>query len=226
MNCDSAGDVLDRAVEVRLADEDRGDVVPDDLRRRWREAVDDRASISIDRAPAARTSWRASPALCGCRLSDTRNFVFFVWVCASQPRGGDGARALVDARVADRQAGQLGDRRLVLEHHLQPALGDLGLVGRVGREELRTATGSSRSARARSGRTSRRRGTRSRPRRRRSWRPGRGGGRRPPARACRAAMSRGRSRRTPSGTSAKRSSIDSTPMAASISARSVSVADV
>ena len=51
--------------------------------------------------------------------------------------GGDGARALVDRGVGDRQAGQLGDRRLVLEHHLQPALADLGLVGRVRRQELR-----------------------------------------------------------------------------------------
>ena len=58
-----------------------------------------------------------------------------------QPRqvagGGQGARALVDRGVGDRQPGELGDRGLVLEHHLEPALGDLGLVGRVGRQELR-----------------------------------------------------------------------------------------
>ena len=51
--------------------------------------------------------------------------------------GGERARALVDARVGDRQPGELGDHRLVLEHHLQPALGDLGLVRRVRRQELR-----------------------------------------------------------------------------------------
>ena len=52
-------------------------------------------------------------------------------------RRGDRRGALVDRGVGDRQAGQLGDRGLVLEHHLQPALGDLRLVGRVGRQELR-----------------------------------------------------------------------------------------
>ena len=44
---------------------------------------------------------------------------------------------LVGRRVRHRQARELGDRRLVLEHHLQPALGDLRLVGRVRRQELR-----------------------------------------------------------------------------------------
>ena len=51
-------------------------------------------------------------------------------------RRGDGARPLVDARVGDRQRGQLADRRLVLEHHLQAALGDLRLVRRVRRQVL------------------------------------------------------------------------------------------
>ena len=50
-----------------------------------------------------------------------------------------GARALVDGGVRDGQPGELRDRRLVLEHHLQPALRDLGLIRRVGREELGAA---------------------------------------------------------------------------------------
>ena len=45
-------------------------------------------------------------------------------------------RALVQRGVGDRQPAQLGDRGLELEHHLQAALGDLGLVGRVGGQEL------------------------------------------------------------------------------------------
>ncbi len=44
--------------------------------------------------------------------------------------------ALVERGVRDRQPGQLADGGLVLEHHLQAALRDLGLVGRVRREEL------------------------------------------------------------------------------------------
>ncbi len=49
---------------------------------------------------------------------------------------GDRGGPLVEAGVGDRQAGQLRHRGLELEHHLQAALGDLRLVGRVGREEL------------------------------------------------------------------------------------------
>src|SRR5438552_3252761 len=43
---------------------------------------------------------------------------------------------LVGGRVGNRQCGQLADCCLVLEHRLQPALGDLGLIGRVGRQKL------------------------------------------------------------------------------------------
>ncbi len=50
--------------------------------------------------------------------------------------GGDRRGALVEAGARQRQSGQLGHRRLELEHRLQAALGDLGLVGRVGRQEL------------------------------------------------------------------------------------------
>ena len=44
---------------------------------------------------------------------------------------------LVHRGVGHRQAGELADGRLVLEHHLQPPLRDLRLVGGVGSEELR-----------------------------------------------------------------------------------------
>ncbi len=50
---------------------------------------------------------------------------------------GDRRRPLVQRRVGDRQRAELGDRRLELEHHLEPALRDLGLVRRVGGQELR-----------------------------------------------------------------------------------------
>ena len=48
----------------------------------------------------------------------------------------DRRRRLVQRRVRHRQAGQLADRGLVLEHHLQRPLGDLRLVRRVRRQEL------------------------------------------------------------------------------------------
>ena len=50
-----------------------------------------------------------------------------------------GARALVHGGVRDGQPGELRDGGLVLEHHLQPALRDLGLIRRVRREELGAA---------------------------------------------------------------------------------------
>ena len=60
-------------------------------------------------------------------------------------RGGHGARALVDRGVRHRQARELRDRRLELEHHLEAALGDLGLVGRVRGQELRARISASTS---------------------------------------------------------------------------------
>ncbi len=50
--------------------------------------------------------------------------------------GGHRGRPLVQRGVGDRERGELRDRGLKLEHHLQAALGDLGLVRRVRREEL------------------------------------------------------------------------------------------
>ncbi len=52
------------------------------------------------------------------------------------PRRGHGGGTLVGGGVGDGQGGELGDGGLVLEHHLQPPLGDLWLVGGVGGEEL------------------------------------------------------------------------------------------
>ena len=44
-----------------------------------------------------------------------------------------GSRRFVEQRgIGDRHAGELADHRLVVDQRLQPALGDLGLIGRVG----------------------------------------------------------------------------------------------
>ena len=52
---------------------------------------------------------------------------------------GHGGRALVHGGVAHLHAGELADEGLVLEERLQGPLGDLGLVRRVGGEELARA---------------------------------------------------------------------------------------
>ncbi len=44
----------------------------------------------------------------------------------------DGRRLVEQRSRRDRQPGEFGDQRLEIEQHLQPALADLGLVGRVG----------------------------------------------------------------------------------------------
>ena len=51
-------------------------------------------------------------------------------------RRSDRGGPLIDRGVGHGQGRELADRRLVLEHDLQPALGYLGLIGRVGGEEL------------------------------------------------------------------------------------------
>ena len=75
--------------------------------------------------------------------------------------GGDG-RAVVAGGVRDVHPGQLADRGLVLEDRLQDALAHLGLVRRVGRQELAALRAPRRRPPARSGRRCPRRGTRAR----------------------------------------------------------------
>jgi len=49
---------------------------------------------------------------------------------------GDGRTALVEGGVGDVQAGELADEGLELEDDLERPLADLGLVGRIGADEL------------------------------------------------------------------------------------------
>ena len=51
----------------------------------------------------------------------------------------EGGRAVVERGVGHLEAGELTDHRLVLEQHLEHALGELGLVRRVRGVELRTS---------------------------------------------------------------------------------------
>ena len=133
-------EVLHRAEEVRLLHEDRGRVVVHRGGERLhvggavvverhlhdlhavsgRVGRERRARVRVE--PAAR---HQLPAL-GLELGQVA-------------RRGHRARPLVHRRVRHRQAGELRDRGLELEHHLEPALRDLGLVGRVRREELGAA---------------------------------------------------------------------------------------
>ena len=84
--------------------------------------------------PAAKVSSIARQFGCTPRLTRTR------WSLGrgdGQVDGLDaGGGAVVERCVGDLEAGEAGDDRLVLEQRLQHALGDLGLVRRVGGDEL------------------------------------------------------------------------------------------
>ena len=133
--------------------------------------------------------------------------------------------AVVAGRVRHVHPGQLADRRLVLEDRLQDALAHLGLVRRVGGQELAALQDRVDDRRACGGRRCRRRGTRARRRcARSSPRAPRGAGS-APASVSAGGTSSSRSKRTSSGICSNRSSIDETPIAASISSRSRSVSE-
>ena len=128
----SARQVLDRAEEVRLLDDHRADVVGQ---------LGEIGGAVVAEAPRRPPSPRRARACAGLArvgmdAAGDHEPPPVVRVLGDVAGGGDRARALVHGRVRDGQAGQLGDRRLVLEHRLQPALRYLGLVGRVRGEEL------------------------------------------------------------------------------------------
>ena len=80
--------------------------------------------------------WRYS----GCTLAGDDDFAVALRAADGHQHGlGRGAAAVVEAGVRDIEAGEPGDERLILEHDLQVALADLGLVRRVRRVELAAA---------------------------------------------------------------------------------------
>ncbi len=97
------------------------------------------SGTSTTSMPYPWASVRSVSRLCGCTPRETTSPPLPVGELRQVGGGADRARALVDRRVGDGQAGQLADRGLVLEHHLQAALADLRLVGRVRGQELRAA---------------------------------------------------------------------------------------
>ena len=123
---------LHRSEEVRLRDDHRADVVrerrqlrhsvhqPDDLHLHLPAPRERLERLDRVRVHAGRDDEPTPPVL---KLRDIA-------------RRRNRARALVHRRVGDRKPSQLADRGLVLEHRLQPALGDLRLIRRVWREEL------------------------------------------------------------------------------------------
>ena len=129
-------DVLDRAEEVGALQDDRRGLAVD--RRRQRRRVGDAAlEPDLDHLGAvADRVGRERLAAVRVDAAGDDELGAFGRVHRQVARRGDRARPLVEPGVGDRQPGQLRHRGLELEHHLQPALGDLRLVGRVGREEL------------------------------------------------------------------------------------------
>ena len=131
-------EVLDGAEEVGVLQEDGGDGVVQRVGERLRvgRAVGERDLLDLRPPPHARAGERLAAVRVHAAADQEAGAARLVEL-GEVAGGGERARTLVDAGVGDRQARQLGDRGLVLEHHLQPALGDLRLVGRVGRQELR-----------------------------------------------------------------------------------------
>ena len=130
-------DVLDRAEEVGALQEDGRGLAVD--RRRQRRRVGDAAlEPDLDHlgAEAGRVGGEGLAAVRVDAAGDDEAWRRSVAPDRQVAGGGDRGGPLVETGVRDRQPGQLRHRRLELEHHLQPALGDLRLVGRVGGEEL------------------------------------------------------------------------------------------
>jgi hypothetical protein len=131
--------VFHRPQEVRLLQEDGGGLIVDRLGQGQRvsNAVGER---DLDQVGAV-TRTVGHQGLAAVRMDAPGGDQFSAPGLADRQVGGrgDGRRALVERRVRDREAGELRHRGLELEHHLEPALRDLGLVRRVGGQELRPA---------------------------------------------------------------------------------------
>ena len=213
---------LETPEEVRLLEDHRGGV-----RRRRGELV------GIDRAAAMRNLDDLEAEAARVRLDDLTHLGVqrlreddlgaVARVLRDEARVGGDRAAVVSGRVRHVHAGQLADDGLVLEDRLQHALAHLRLIRRVRRQELAAREQRRRRPPGRSGRRCPRRGTTARLR----------CGRFASASSvrCRTSSSSGsaggtsssRSKRTPGGICSNSSSIDETPIAASISARSASV---
>ena len=132
-------DVLHGSEEVRLLQEDGGGLVVDRVGEgdRVRDAV--RKGDLHKLAPVAGAI--GDEGLAAVRMHAAgRNQLPAARRADRQVGGGSHGRGtLVEGRVGNRQAGELRHRGLELEHHLQAALGDLGLVRGVRRQELRPA---------------------------------------------------------------------------------------
>ena len=85
----------------------------------------------------ARRGSRATSAYCGCRPPDSTALLAPRQAMRHQHRFAAGGRAVVHRGVGDLHAGERGDLGLELEQHLQRALRDLRLIGRVARQEFR-----------------------------------------------------------------------------------------
>ena len=128
--------VGDRRAARRSRPADRwrpGSGPPRRTRRRRRCASSSGPSATTTSMPSASARVRTTPMVCG-RVSASSSSTCPVLM---RPPGqghrlGDRGRLVQQARAGGRQPGQVGDHGLEVEQRLQPALADLGLVGRVG----------------------------------------------------------------------------------------------
>ena len=111
-------------------------------RRRTYRARHDAARRCCRRRSSPSTSMPSGSArvsttsrICGCSCAGKHDAgALFAMMAPGDADGFGDRRRLVEQRGRrHRQAGQFGHQRLEIEQHLQPALADLGLVGRIGR---------------------------------------------------------------------------------------------
>jgi hypothetical protein len=129
-------DVLDRAEEVRTLEEDGGSLAVDRLGQGGGLG---HAALETDLDHlGAVADCVGGERLAAVRVDAAGDHELLALGRAHRQvaGGGERGRSLIETGAGDRQPGQLRHRRLELEHHLQPTLGDLRLVGRVRREEL------------------------------------------------------------------------------------------
>ena len=119
-------EVADRAVDAGILQQHAEDLAG----RRGRVG----GSPTTTSMPSGSARVASTARVCGWQSASTKKASAWPWSTRVRHRHGlGGGGGLVEQRgVGELQAGQVDDHRLEVEQRLEPALADLGLVGRVG----------------------------------------------------------------------------------------------
>ena len=126
------GDFLRQVAQGAGACRDTAAAGRTDWRRRWRRGRRARPAVRVIPSGLARVA--STARVCGCRSVATASDVGFGLAEGMRHRHrlGRGGGLIQQRGVGDLHAGQFADHGLEVQQRLQPALGDLGLIGRVG----------------------------------------------------------------------------------------------